>query len=83
MKKLLAVASAALYLASSVAFAKDKPNILIIFPDDVGWQNVSAYGLGTMGYKTPNIDKHMRPVRNRQHIHPQMACRRRRRRLAK
>ena len=30
MKKLLAVASAALYLASSVAFAKDKPNILII-----------------------------------------------------
>ncbi|WP_062565168.1 arylsulfatase [Pseudoalteromonas shioyasakiensis] len=57
MKKLLAVASAALYLASSVAFAKDKPNILIIFPDDVGWQNVSAYGLGTMGYKTPNIDK--------------------------
>tara|TARA_B100000315_G_C14518025_1_gene560130 strand:+ start:383 stop:1027 length:645 start_codon:yes stop_codon:yes gene_type:complete len=57
MKRLLAVASAALYLASSVAFAKDKPNILIIFPDDVGWQNVSAYGLGTMGYKTPNIDK--------------------------
>ena len=57
MKKLLAVASAALYLASSVAFAKDKPNILIIFPDDVGWQNVGAYGLGTMGYKTPNIDK--------------------------
>ena len=45
MKKLLALASAALYLASSVAFAKDKPNILIIFPDDVGWQNVSAYGL--------------------------------------
>jgi arylsulfatase A-like enzyme len=25
--------------------------------DDIGWQNVSAYGLGTMGYHTPNIDR--------------------------
>ncbi len=42
-----------------VALAQDadKPNILIIFPDDVGWQNLSAYGLGTMGYTTPNIDR--------------------------
>jgi arylsulfatase A-like enzyme len=39
------------------ARAADKPNILIIFPDDVGWQNVSAYGHGTMGYRTPNIDR--------------------------
>lgn len=34
-----------------------KPNILIIFPDDVGWSNVSAYGQGVMGYTTPNIDR--------------------------
>ena len=34
-----------------------KPNILVIFGDDIGWQNVSAYGMGTMGYKTPNIDR--------------------------
>ena len=33
------------------------PNILIIFPDDVGWQNISAYGKGVMGYTTPNIDR--------------------------
>jgi arylsulfatase A-like enzyme len=33
-----------------------KPNILVIWGDDIGWQNVSAYGLGTMGYTTPNID---------------------------
>ncbi len=33
-----------------------KPNILVIFGDDIGWQNVSAYGMGTMGYRTPNID---------------------------
>ena len=35
----------------------DKPNILVIWGDDIGWQNVSAYGMGTMGYTTPNIDK--------------------------
>jgi len=34
-----------------------KPNILVIWGDDIGWQNVSAYGLGTMGYTTPNIDR--------------------------
>ena len=39
------------------AFAQDKPNILIIFPDDVGWSNISAYGNGVMGYTTPNIDR--------------------------
>jgi arylsulfatase A-like enzyme len=33
------------------------PNILVIFGDDIGWQNLSAYGLGTMGYRTPNIDR--------------------------
>ena len=39
------------------AFGKqDRPNILVIWGDDIGWQNVSAYGMGTMGYTTPNID---------------------------
>ena len=33
-----------------------QPNILVIWGDDIGWQNVSAYGMGTMGYTTPNID---------------------------
>ncbi|RPJ07285.1 MAG: arylsulfatase, partial [Deltaproteobacteria bacterium] len=37
--------------------ADQKPNILIIFPDDVGWQNISTYGKGVMGYTTPNIDR--------------------------
>ena len=35
----------------------EKPNVIIIFPDDVGWSNVSAYGHGVMGYTTPNIDR--------------------------
>ncbi len=34
-----------------------KPNILIIWGDDVGWFNVSANNHGMMGYKTPNIDR--------------------------
>ena len=36
---------------------KDKPNILIIWGDDIGQFNVSAYNMGMMGYKTPNIDR--------------------------
>lgn len=39
------------------AMAADKPNILIIWGDDVGWFNISAYNHGMMGYKTPNIDR--------------------------
>lgn len=44
-------------VTSANALAQDKkPNILVIWGDDIGWQNVSAYGMGTMGYTTPNID---------------------------
>jgi arylsulfatase A-like enzyme len=34
-----------------------KPNILVIFGDDIGWMNVSSYGSDIMGVKTPNIDR--------------------------
>jgi len=34
-----------------------KPNILVIWGDDIGWSNVSAYSHGMMGYSTPNIDR--------------------------
>ena len=34
-----------------------KPNILVIFGDDIGQTNLSAYSFGLMGYKTPNIDR--------------------------
>ena len=39
------------------AAASKKPDILIIWGDDVGYWNVSAYNQGMMGYKTPNIDR--------------------------
>ena len=34
-----------------------KPNILVIFGDDIGQSNLSAYTFGLMGYRTPNIDR--------------------------
>src|SRR5262245_19795082 len=34
-----------------------KPNILVIWGDDIGIYNLSAYNLGVMGYRTPNIDR--------------------------
>ena len=37
--------------------AGKKPNILVMFGDDIGWFNISAYNHGLMGYKTPNIDR--------------------------
>ena len=39
------------------ASAADKPNIVVIWGDDIGWFNISAYNHGMMGYKTPNIDR--------------------------
>ena len=35
----------------------EKPNILVIWGDDVGQSNISAYTFGLMGYRTPNIDR--------------------------
>ena len=37
--------------------ADKKPNILIIWGDDIGWFNISANNNGIMGYRTPNIDR--------------------------
>ncbi len=39
------------------AFAAEKPNILVIWGDDIGQSNISAYTMGLMGYRTPNIDR--------------------------
>lgn len=45
-------------LATSGAMAETKkPNILVIWGDDIGYWNVSAYNQGMMGYRTPNIDR--------------------------
>ena len=46
-----------LFAFAAMAFAADKPNIVIIWGDDIGQSNISAYSHGLMGYKTPNIDR--------------------------
>ncbi len=43
-------------VAENAQAAEKKPNILIIWGDDIGQFNISAYNNGMMGYKTPNID---------------------------
>ncbi|PTO97068.1 arylsulfatase [Vibrio sp. 10N.286.48.B8] len=55
-KRRLAILGTAMMAASSATFAAEKPNILVIWGDDIGQSNVSAYTFGLMGYKTPNID---------------------------
>ncbi len=44
-------------LVVGVAAAEDKPNILVIFGDDIGMYNISAYHRGMVGGSTPNIDR--------------------------
>ncbi len=44
-------------LAPAVAQQAQKPNIVVIMGDDIGYWNISAYNRGMMGYRTPNIDR--------------------------
>ena len=57
----LLLASTATAKSEDAAAAADapaaKPNILVIWGDDVGVHNISAYNHGIMGYRTPNIDR--------------------------
>jgi arylsulfatase A-like enzyme len=55
MQKLVTIA--VLILFSLQGYTQDKkPNILIIWGDDIGWFNTSVYNRGMMGYRTPHID---------------------------
>ncbi|MCV6597943.1 MAG: arylsulfatase [Mangrovicoccus sp.] len=44
-------------IATAAVAQEDKPNFLVIWGDDVGQSNISAYTMGMMGYHTPNIDR--------------------------
>src|SRR6187397_1658820 len=52
-----ASAMAVLVAAPTLSHAQKKPNILVIFGDDVGQANLSTYTFGVVGYKTPHIDR--------------------------
>jgi arylsulfatase len=50
----------ALASSSDIAMAqqpKKMPNVVVLWGDDIGYWNISAYNQGMMGYKTPNIDR--------------------------
>jgi arylsulfatase len=51
------IAAIVLPVLSSAAEPQRRPNILVIWGDDIGQFNVGAYNHGMMGYKTPNIDR--------------------------
>jgi arylsulfatase A-like enzyme len=55
--RIVAAVATLLCVASSAQAADKKPNILILWGDDIGYWNVSTYNQGMMGYRTPNIDR--------------------------
>jgi arylsulfatase len=57
MKKIFLMLSALLAFAAGSALAADKPNIVVIMGDDIGWFNIGAYHQGMMSGRTPNLDK--------------------------
>jgi len=58
MTRIITLVTLSLTLMMNSAQAMtDKPNILVIWGDDIGFTNVSAYSRGKMGYRTPNIDR--------------------------
>ncbi len=57
MKKLSILLMIFIVPLMMMAQETDKPNILVIWGDDIGQSNVSAYTMGLVGYKTPNIDR--------------------------
>ena len=72
----LLTAGAALYGVTSNVHAAEakKPNILILWGDDIGWFNVSMNNNGMMGYKTPNIDRIAKEGANFTDWYGQQSC---------
>ncbi len=60
--------------ATATPSAGGKPNILVIWGDDIGIANVSAYSNGLMGYETPNIDRIAKEGLKLQHYYGEQSC---------
>jgi arylsulfatase A-like enzyme len=60
--------------APQPATSSGKPNILVIWGDDIGIANISAYSNGLMGYETPNIDRIAREGIKMQHYYGEQSC---------
>lgn len=53
---IIAIAIIPMGLRVNAQSSGQKPNILVIWGDDIGQSNISAYTNGLVGYRTPNID---------------------------
>src|SRR4249920_114963 len=59
---------------AACARAADKPNILVIWGDDIGISNISAYSDGLMGYETPHIDRIAKEGLRFLHYYGEQSC---------
>ncbi len=66
--------AALLMLCGPVWAEENKPNILVIWGDDIGVDNISAYNHGIMGYQTPNIDRLAKEGAMFGHYYAQQSC---------
>ena len=57
LRGVLSLSITTVFLAMPAFAQTEKPNILVVWGDDVGQSNISAYTMGMMGYRTPNIDR--------------------------
>jgi len=53
----MVIFASVVFIHSHAEAADQKPNIVVIFGDDIGWSNFSCYHRGMMGGRTPNIDR--------------------------
>ncbi|MDG1215893.1 MAG: sulfatase-like hydrolase/transferase, partial [Luminiphilus sp.] len=56
-RSIVQIALSALCVFCSAVAAMERPNILVIWGDDIGFWNLSTNNMGMMGYQTPNIDR--------------------------
>jgi len=70
----IALVCAATISASPAGAAEKKPNIVIIWGDDIGQSNISAYSHGLMGYQTPKIDRLAREGMMFTDIYAEQSC---------
>ena len=57
LRRFIQLSALAVGLASASVTAMERPNILVIWGDDIGFWNLSTNNMGMMGYQTPNIDR--------------------------
>jgi len=70
----IALVAVPLFGGMALANAAPQPNILVIFGDDIGVSNISAYNQGLMGYETPSIDRIAREGTLFTHAYGEQTC---------